>query len=55
LNTGPRTETGEASDPTGAISLFDAMTKQLGLKLEQQKRPAQVLVIEHIERKPTEN
>jgi uncharacterized protein (TIGR03435 family) len=55
LNGGPRGEAGEASDPTGAISLFDAMTKQLGLKLEQQKRPAQVLVIERIERKPLEN
>jgi uncharacterized protein (TIGR03435 family) len=31
------------------------MTKQLGLKLELQKRPAPVLVIEHIERKPIDN
>jgi uncharacterized protein (TIGR03435 family) len=31
------------------------MTKQLGLKLEMQKRPIPVLVIEHIERKPIEN
>jgi uncharacterized protein (TIGR03435 family) len=45
----------EASDPSGTISLFDAMTKQLGLKLELQKRPAPVLVIEKIERKPIEN
>jgi uncharacterized protein (TIGR03435 family) len=43
------------ADPSGAISLFDAVTKQLGLKLEQQKRPIPVLVIEHIERKPIEN
>ena len=47
--------TPEASDPNGAISLFDAMTKQLGLKLELQKRPTPVLVIEHVERKPIEN
>lgn len=45
----------EASDPNGAVSLFDAVTKQLGLKIEPQKRPAQVLVIDHVERKPTEN
>jgi uncharacterized protein (TIGR03435 family) len=45
----------EASDPTMAMSLFDAMEKQLGLKLEMQKRPTPVLVIEKIERKPLEN
>jgi uncharacterized protein (TIGR03435 family) len=45
----------EASDPSGALSLFDALQKQLGLKLETQKRPTPVLVIDSIERKPTEN
>jgi uncharacterized protein (TIGR03435 family) len=45
----------DASDPSGAITLFEAMEKQLGLKLEQTKRPAQVLVIDHIDPKPTEN
>lgn len=44
-----------AADPSGAVSLFDAMTKQLGLKLEMQKRPLPVLVIDHVERKPEEN
>jgi len=43
------------SDPNGALSLFDAVSKQLGLKLEKQKRPVPVLVIDHIEEKPTEN
>jgi uncharacterized protein (TIGR03435 family) len=43
-----------ASDPTGGISLFDAVEKQLGLKLVAEKRPIQVLVIDHIEPKPTE-
>ncbi len=46
---------GEASEPNGAVSLFDAVSKQLGLKLEKQKRPVPVLVIDHIEEKPTEN
>ena len=45
----------EQSDPSGAISLYDAIEKQLGLKLEKTKRPAQVLVIDHIEPKPIEN
>ncbi len=44
-----------ASDPNGAISLVDAVRRQLGLKLEKQRRPAPVLVIEHLEEHPTEN
>jgi uncharacterized protein (TIGR03435 family) len=44
-----------ASDPNGAISLFDAVTKQLGLKLELQKRTMPVIVIDHLEEKPTDN
>jgi len=44
-----------ASDPSGALSIFDAINKQLGLKLEQRKRPVPVLVIDHIEEKPTAN
>jgi uncharacterized protein (TIGR03435 family) len=43
------------SDPNGALSLPDAINKQFGLKLELQKRPMQVLVIDHVEEKPTEN
>jgi uncharacterized protein (TIGR03435 family) len=43
------------STPNGAISLFDAINRQLGLKLEKQKRPLPVLVVDHIEEKPTEN
>jgi uncharacterized protein (TIGR03435 family) len=45
----------EVSDPNGAISLMDAFQRQLGLKFEQQKRPTQVLVLDHIEETPTEN
>jgi uncharacterized protein (TIGR03435 family) len=44
-----------ASDPSGGISLFDAMNKQLGLKLDTVKRPVQVLVIDKVERKPLDN
>jgi uncharacterized protein (TIGR03435 family) len=45
----------DASDPSGGISLPDAMNKQLGLKMELRKRPTQVLVIDHVEEKPTDN
>jgi uncharacterized protein (TIGR03435 family) len=45
----------EAADPGGGITLYEALEKQLGLKLEKTKRPAQVLVIDHIEPKPVEN
>lgn len=41
-----------ASDPTGAISLFDAVNKQLGLKLEMRKRSMPVLVIDKVEQQP---
>ena len=41
-----------AADPTGGLSLFDAVTKLLGLKIDTEKRPTPVLVIDHIEQKP---
>ena len=44
-----------ASDPVGGTSLFEAIEKQLGLKLEAHKRPYPVLLIDHIEEKPTDN
>jgi uncharacterized protein (TIGR03435 family) len=46
---------GEASAPSGAVSFSDALEKQLGLKLEPMKRKVQVMAIDHIEPKPTEN
>jgi uncharacterized protein (TIGR03435 family) len=44
-----------ASDPNGALSLFDALNKQLGLKLEQRKHTLPVLVIDHVEEKPSDD
>ena len=41
--------------PTGDITIFQALEKQLGMKLEPQKRTILVYVIDHIEQKPTEN
>lgn len=48
-------ETAGTTEPSGAVSFFEAVEKQLGLKLEKQKRPLPVLVVDHIEQKPTEN
>jgi uncharacterized protein (TIGR03435 family) len=43
----------EASDPTG-ISVFDALEKELGLKLVKQKRSIPVIVVDHVDEKPIE-
>lgn len=45
----------DASLPNGALSLPDAVNKQLGLKLEMRKRPVPALVIDHMDEKPAEN
>jgi uncharacterized protein (TIGR03435 family) len=44
-----------ASDPSGGYSIFEAIEKQLGLKLEKQKRSSSIIVIDHIEQTPTED
>ena len=44
-----------SSEPNGALSVFDAVSRQLGLKMEKTKHPYPVLVIDHIEETPTEN
>ncbi len=51
----PGGDSAAAADPSGALSLPEAVSKQLGLKLELKKRPMQVLVIDHINERPTEN
>jgi uncharacterized protein (TIGR03435 family) len=43
------------SDPSGDITIVEAVEKQLGLKMELHKRPMPVIVIDHVERKPTDN
>jgi uncharacterized protein (TIGR03435 family) len=44
-----------AADPNGSLTLPEALQKQLGLKLDLEKRPLPVLVVDHAEDKPTEN
>jgi uncharacterized protein (TIGR03435 family) len=52
---------GEAAHPNADLpaaptaDLFAAIRESLGLRLEQRKEPVEVLVIDHIERVPTEN
>jgi uncharacterized protein (TIGR03435 family) len=43
-----------ASDPTGSSTIFKTMEK-LGLKLERTKAPIEMLVVDHLEKSPTEN
>lgn len=43
----------EAADP-GGISVFDAVEKELGLKLVKQKRSIPVIVFDHVDEKPIE-
>ena len=45
----------QKSDPNGGLSLFDAIYKQMGLKMQKVRRPEPVLVIDHVEEKPTDN
>jgi len=52
---GPAGAAPAASDPNGGLTIFEAMEKQLGLKLEKQKRSMPVFVIDHLEQKPTDN
>jgi len=48
-------DAGGASEPIGALSLADAVSRQLGLKLEMRKQMLPVVVIDHMEEKPAEN
>ena len=43
---------GEASTPSDDLTVFEAVDKQLGLKLEEQKRPMPVVMVDHAERTP---
>ena len=43
------------ADPADGPSIFDAVQEQLGLKIEKRKGPVQMLVVDHVEKKPTEN
>ena len=40
-------------DPSGGLTIFEALDKQLGLKLVSQKHTMSVLVIDRVEQKPS--
>jgi uncharacterized protein (TIGR03435 family) len=44
-----------ASDPDALPDVFAAVQSQLGLRLEAKKGPIEMIVIDHIEKTPTEN
>jgi uncharacterized protein (TIGR03435 family) len=44
-----------ASDRGTGLTIYEAVDRQLGLKLATTKHPMQVVVIDHMERTPTEN
>ncbi len=45
----------EDGQPSRAPSLFDAVQQQLGLQLREAKAPMDVLVVDHVDKIPTEN
>jgi uncharacterized protein (TIGR03435 family) len=58
VNTGPdspNSQTEAPAEPNGALSFYDAVSKELGLKLVKGKRPEPVLVFDHIDAQPTPN
>lgn len=52
---GAPTTPGESAAPSGELTLFEAISRQLGLKLAMQKHPMPVIVIDQLNRTPTEN
>ena len=44
-----------ASDPSGALTLFDAVNRQLGLKLEARKMPVDLVIVDSGNKIPVEN
>ena len=54
LRATPAVEPDSPSIPDGP-SIFDAVQEQLGLKIEKRKGPVQILVVDHVDKQPTEN
>src|ERR1700735_4050766 len=48
-------KTKDEGEPSGKVSIFDAVDKQLGLNLELTKRGVPVVVVDSVERTPTPN
>jgi len=41
--------------PEPGLSLFAALQEQLGLRLQTQKIPVDTVIVDHVEKSPTEN
>jgi len=54
-STGADSPEAAAQDPIGAATMFSALKEQLGLRLEARKGPVDVLVIDSMQKTPTEN
>jgi uncharacterized protein (TIGR03435 family) len=52
---GDGTQRPTSTDATASPSLFAALQEQLGLRLQARRLPIQILVIDHVERVPTDN
>lgn len=52
---GPITAPLDSQTADSAPTLFTAVQEQLGLKLDPKKAPLDMLVIDHMEKTPTEN
>jgi uncharacterized protein (TIGR03435 family) len=50
----PKDSESDAIDPSGAMTLYDAVSRELGLKLVKEKRPMPVLVIDSMQEKPVD-
>jgi len=46
---------GEANSGSPGPTMFDAVQNQLGLKLDRRRQPVEILVIDKLDRTPTEN
>ena len=46
---------GTASDPTGEMTIEQAVERQMGLKLRSRQRAGRVLVVDYVADKPTPN
>ena len=55
VNAGQPGDKTEALAQVGSMSVFEAIDRELGLKLTVEKHPTPVLVVDRVEQKPTDN
>jgi uncharacterized protein (TIGR03435 family) len=45
---------GDAADPSGTLCSYDALEREIGIKMVKQKRSIPVVVVDHVDEKPIE-